>query len=360
MPSSASVASSGQASTTTAMLASLSLNVRGRRRSARSTSASNCRRVMTPEREKESGWRGVARRGGLGQESRAIPADVDGDLDGALAGLRRVPLDVDEPLPVEDALGDGEAIASVDGEPAPPRDEAHDLVAGERVTALREADEQVVHAADADALVALRARRRRRRLGPLRRLEEGAGYQLVQELVHRALAVAERRQKVVAGRVAEVGRRLLDLLPAEQGRRIEPVLLGLTLEELSAQLDRARALLDLEPLVDLRPGARGLDDLEPVAARMLARRRDDLDDVPLAERVAQRHELAVHLRADAVLADLRVDRVGEVDRRGTLGESLHVALGREDVHLVGEQVDAHGVHELARVLHVLLGLDQLP
>src|SRR5436309_2124078 len=61
MPSSASVASSGQASTTTAMLASLSLNVRGRRRSARSTSASNCRRVMTPEREKESGWRGVAR-----------------------------------------------------------------------------------------------------------------------------------------------------------------------------------------------------------------------------------------------------------------------------------------------------------
>src|SRR5881628_2063412 len=47
MPSSASVASSGQASTTTAMLASLSLNVRGRRRSARSNSASNCRRVMT-------------------------------------------------------------------------------------------------------------------------------------------------------------------------------------------------------------------------------------------------------------------------------------------------------------------------
>src|SRR5438309_47164 len=272
----------------------------------------------------------VARRnrpGDLGQEPRAVPADVDGDLHGPLGGLRDVPLDVDEPLPVEDALGDGQAVARVDREPAPPGDEAHDLVAGERVAAPGEADEQVVHAADADALVGLRAWRCGRRLGALRRLDEGAGYDLVQELVHGALAIAERRQQVVPGRVAEVGRRLLDLLAAEQRRRVEPVLLGLALEELAAQLDRARALLDLEPLVDLRSGACGLDDLEPVAARMLARRSDNLDDVALAERVAQRHELAIHLRADAVFPDLRVDGVGEVDRRGALGERLHVALG---------------------------------
>src|SRR5438309_6435818 len=305
----------------------------------------------------------VARRnrpGDLGQEPRAVPADVDGDLHGPLGGLRDVPLDVDEPLPVEDALGDGQAVARVDREPAPPGDEAHDLVAGERVAAPGEADEQVVHAADADALVGLRAWRCGRRLGALRRLDEGAGYDLVQELVHGALAIAERRQQVVPGRVAEVGRRLLDLLAAEQRRRVEPVLLGLALEELAAQLDRARALLDLEPLVDLRSGACGLDDLEPVAARMLARRSDNLDDVALAERVAQRHELAIHLRADAVFPDLRVDGVGEVDRRGALGERLHVALGREDVHLVGKQVHAHGVHELAWILHVLLRLDELP
>src|SRR5881628_2232482 len=91
MPSSASVASSGQASTTTAMLASLSLNVRGRRRSARSTSASNCRRVMTTEREKESGWRGVARRavrraqrkgptGGWVERARRAPRAATGPL----------------------------------------------------------------------------------------------------------------------------------------------------------------------------------------------------------------------------------------------------------------------------------------
>src|SRR2546425_4462654 len=65
MPSSASVASSGQASTTTAMLASLSLNFRGRRRSARSTSASNCRRVIPSEARACPGVPG--RRGGAGR-----------------------------------------------------------------------------------------------------------------------------------------------------------------------------------------------------------------------------------------------------------------------------------------------------
>src|SRR5207244_4514247 len=82
------------------------------------------------------------RSGDLGQEPRTVPADVDGDLDGPLAGLRRIPLDVDEPLAVEDALGDGQAVAPVNREPAPPRDEAHDRVAGERVAAPGEADEQ--------------------------------------------------------------------------------------------------------------------------------------------------------------------------------------------------------------------------
>src|SRR2546427_11035732 len=47
MPRSVSVSSSAQSSTTTAMFAILALNVFGRRRSAFSTSPSNCRRVMS-------------------------------------------------------------------------------------------------------------------------------------------------------------------------------------------------------------------------------------------------------------------------------------------------------------------------
>ena len=87
--------------------------------------------------------------------------------------------------------------------------------------------------------------------------------------MRRALAVADRRHEVVRPGEAEVGRRALDFLAAEQRRPVQVVLSRLALEHLAAELDRARTLFDLEPLVDLRPGPRGLHDLQPVAARVL-------------------------------------------------------------------------------------------
>jgi len=103
--------------------------------------------------------------------------------------------------------------------------------------------------------------------------------------VHRALAITDRRHEVIGPGEAEVRRRFLDFLAAEQRGRVQAVLLRLALEHLAAELDRARALLDLEPLVDPRAGARGLDDLQPVTARVLVGRRDDLDDVALPQGV---------------------------------------------------------------------------
>src|SRR5439155_585170 len=131
----------------------------------------------------------------------------------------------------------------------------------------------------------------RRRLRLLRRLQERVGRQLVQDLVDRALAVADRGHQVVGAGEAEVGRCPLDLFPAEERGGVQAVFPRLALEQLAPELDRARALLDLDPLVDLgsRPGR--LDDLEPVAARVLVGRGHDLDDVALAERVAERNEL---------------------------------------------------------------------
>src|SRR5207253_968147 len=111
----------------------------------------------------------------------------------------------------------------------------------------------------------------------------GSGLQHRANRTSRSSTPRIRTPSAVLGRVA-----------AEQGRRIQVVLPRLALEHLAAQLDRAGALLDLEPLVDLRPGARGLDDLQPVAARVLVRGGDDLDDVALPQGVAERDELAVH------------------------------------------------------------------
>ncbi len=62
---------------------------------------------------------------------------------------------------------------------------------------------------------------------------------------------------------------------------------------------------------------------------------------------------AVDPGAGAVVADLGVDGVGEVDRRRPLRQLDHLALGSEDEHLVGEQVQSQSVEELDVVLGVL-------
>ena len=73
----------------------------------------------------------------------------------------------------------------------------------------------------------------------------------------------------------------------------------------------------------------------------------------------QRHDAAVDLRADTAMADVGVHAVGEVERRRSGRQALDLALGREHVHLVGEQVDAQRVHELPRIARVLLPVGEL-
>ena len=79
---------------------------------------------------------------------------------------------------------------------------------------------------------------------------------------------------------------------------------------------------------------------------------------PRLQLVVERDDLAVHLGADAAVADVGVDRVGEVERGRAGGEVLDLALRREDEHLVLEEVDLERLEELGRVL-VALGLEQL-
>ncbi len=73
----------------------------------------------------------------------------------------------------------------------------------------------------------------------------------------------------------------------------------------------------------------------------------------------QRDDLAVDLGPDAAVADVGVDLVGEVQRRGAGGKRLDLALRREDEDLVLEQVGLQGLGELLRVRDVLLPVHQL-
>ncbi len=109
----------------------------------------------------------------------------------------------------------------------------------------------------------------------------------------------------------------------------QPLLAQRVLEQLPAAVLGVAAALGLEPRLDLVTGPRGLDQRQPVAGRpALTLGGQHLDDVAGPQLVGQRHDLAVDLGADAAVADVGVDLVGEVQRRGPRGQRLDLALGR--------------------------------
>ena len=132
------------------------------------------------------------------------------------------------------------------------------------------------------------------------------------------------------------------------------------LERLAAALLEVLAGLLREELADLVAGARRLHEVQPVARRPpLLLRRQHLDELARLQGVVQRDDAAVHLGADAAVADVGVHRVGEVERCRSGRQALDLALRREHVDLVGEQVDPKRLHELLGVARVVLPVHQL-
>ena len=133
----------------------------------------------------------------------------------------------------------------------------------------------------------------------------------------------------------------------------------LLLEQLAPELEAALLLLGVDVVLDLVARPRGDDEVQPVAARMMPGRGDNLHDVAVAEARAQRHHLAVDPRADALMADVGVDGVREVDRRRVARKRLHLPGRREDVDLFGIELDLQVLQELLRIADLLLELEQL-
>ena len=107
-------------------------------------------------------------------------------------------------------------------------------------------------------------------------------------------------------------------------------------------------------------GARlaGDDEAFPARVGLAAAGGDDLDLVAVFQLVAQRDDLAVDLGADAVVADLAVHLVGEVDRRGAARQLDQVALGGEAEDLVAVQFQLGVVEEVLRALGILQDVEQ--
>ena len=211
--------------------------------------------------------------------------------------------------------------AAVDRHALAARDVADDLLAANRIAALRAEHHDVVGAAHLD-LVARRARaqhalddRDDRGIGwPFFQLTAGHG--LLQHRARRQLAVADVREQfvrllraVLRSRTSRARRSRARVFGLRSKRRA-----SLSNSRRPSSMLRVRSSPCSTCLILLR--ARELTTKrQPVAARLVPGLRDDLDDVAVLQAGAQRHHLAVDARADALVADVGVNHVREVDRR---------------------------------------------
>ena len=132
---------------------------------------------------------------------------------------------------------------------------------------------------------------------------------------------------------------------------------------LLAVLDRLLAALLGEPVADLAARPRRLH--ERAASRGTDPRSGDLEvntstTSPCSSSDSSGTRRPLTLRADGVVTDLGVDRVGEVDRGRADRQADHVSPRREHEDLGAVDLEAQRVEELARVLDLVLPVEQLP
>ncbi len=306
--------------------------------------------------------------GDVRQKAGAVQRlDLDGDQEDRRLGGR--PLDVQDPLRLPGQRVDVDAVGAVHRDAVAAGDEADDGVARHRRTTAGQLDPHIVDALDDHTRIgagtALGPRPDRGGLGDVL-----GGLVLPAERLHQLLDDALRGDMALADGGVEGGDVGVAHLVGEgdQGVARQDPLDGQVLlahgagDGVLALLDRLVASLLGEPAADLVAGARRFDEAEPVAGRSGARRLggEDLHQVAVVQGRFERDEASVDPRSYRAVADLGVHRVGEVDGRGAGRQRYHIALRREDEDFVAREVEAQRFEELARVLGLLLPVEQLP
>ena len=127
-------------------------------------------------------------------------------------------------------------------------------------------------------------------------------------------------------------------------------------EEAAPEHNSGGVIDALQVLPDLGAGAGRYDKGEPRGARNRAAPRDDLDRLPGHQGPRERIWHLVDPRSHAVVAEVGVHGIGEVDRRCAVRQREYLPLRGEHVDLVREEVGLDVLDELEGVSDALLQL----
>ena len=181
-----------------------------------------------------------------------------------------------------------------------------------------------------------------------------------EQLRRRDYSVADRGEKTIDVALRKFLERRVEALLDRNCATLKPSGFEFAIDQRDAQFARALGLLLAQPLPDPALRARRDDVIRPILARRLPLGGQHLDRVAGFEPIAQRHHPAVDARARQMMADLRMNPIGEIDHRRAQRKIEHVALGREDENFLGEEIVLDGREKFLRVLEILLPFDQPP
>ena len=200
--------------------------------------------------------------------------------------LPLVPLDRDPAFRVVQQIQDVRAGRRVNGDPLAAGHVADNLFAANRVAAARPEDHQIVDAVDGDLVVAVVAEHtaddRRNPAFGRRFLELLLRKEFREDVLRRKLAVAERGIELVSLAEAVLGEHAGHGVRLGERLDVEPETLRFLVEQLPSQLEAALFLFRVDVVLDLVARPRRHHEVEPVAARLVARRGHDFDDVAVA------------------------------------------------------------------------------
>ena len=173
-------------------------------------------------------------------------------------------------------------------------------------------------------------------------------------------AIAECSEQIILGLHIKFLCNLSETLLRSQflGRVAET--LCLVTDEAHPALDILLTVLFLEPRAYLSACSRRCNRIQPVGARTVACLIGyDGDNISILELVFERDNLSVDLCSYAVMPDLRVDMIGEINRIRSLRQINNVTARCKDKNLIGEHIQLKGFKELLRIVIFLLQTDHL-